>query len=73
MARIPASAIPFTSMITQTFDASSPAIQVDGLHKAFGETHAVQGVSFNVRQGEIFSLLGPNGAGKTTTLSGIYI
>jgi len=47
----------------------SPAIQVNNLHKKFGNLHAVQGVSFEVRQGEIFSLLGPNGAGKTTTIS----
>ena len=46
-----------------------PAIEVLDLHKSFGETHAVQGVSFDVQQGEIFSLLGPNGAGKTTTIS----
>ncbi len=46
-----------------------PAIEVLGLHKSFGENRAVQGVSFNVDQGEIFSLLGPNGAGKTTTIS----
>lgn len=45
------------------------AIQVQELYKAFGETKAVQGVSFDVYQGEIFSLLGPNGAGKTTTIS----
>ena len=46
-----------------------PAIEVLNLHKSFGETPAVQGVSFEVSQGEIFSLLGPNGAGKTTTIS----
>ena len=45
------------------------AIEVLNLHKAFGETKAVQGVNFQVERGEIFSLLGPNGAGKTTTIS----
>jgi len=45
------------------------AIEVLNLHKSFGETKAVQGVDFNVEQGEIYSLLGPNGAGKTTTIS----
>ena len=45
------------------------AIEVLNLHKSFGETKAVQGVNFEVEQGEIFSLLGPNGAGKTTTIS----
>jgi ABC-2 type transport system ATP-binding protein len=45
------------------------AIEVQNLHKHFGEIRAVDGVSFGVEQGEIFSLLGPNGAGKTTTIS----
>jgi ABC-2 type transport system ATP-binding protein len=45
------------------------AIEVLDLHRSFGENKAVQGVSFDVQQGEIFSLLGPNGAGKTTTIS----
>jgi ABC-2 type transport system ATP-binding protein len=45
------------------------AIEVQALQKAFGDVKAVQGVSFSVQQGEIFSLLGPNGAGKTTTIS----
>jgi ABC-2 type transport system ATP-binding protein len=49
--------------------ANQAAIAVTNLHKAFGDVKAVQGVSFEVRPGEIFSLLGPNGAGKTTTIS----
>lgn len=48
---------------------TGPAIQVQGLSKAFGEIKAVKSISFSVRQGEIFSLLGPNGAGKSTTIS----
>ncbi len=48
---------------------NSPAIEVLDLHRSFGDTKAVQGVSFDVQQGEIYSLLGPNGAGKTTTIS----
>src|SRR5512138_2562830 len=46
-----------------------PAICVQNLQKSFGENQAVQGLSFEVTEGEIFSLLGPNGAGKTTTIS----
>jgi ABC-2 type transport system ATP-binding protein len=45
------------------------AIKVQDLHKNYGDVRAVQGVSFDVQAGEIFSLLGPNGAGKTTTIS----
>ncbi len=45
------------------------AIKVEGLHKDFGETYAVQGVDFAAQQGEVLSLLGPNGAGKSTTIS----
>ncbi len=43
-------------------------ISVKGLVKKYGDFTAVKGISFDVKQGEIFGLLGPNGAGKTTTL-----
>ena len=49
--------------------SNSAAIETLNLHKSFGATRAVQGVSFEVERGEIFSLLGPNGAGKTTIIS----
>ncbi len=44
------------------------AIEVTSLKKAYGSLKAVDGISFAIREGEVFSLLGPNGAGKTTTI-----
>ena len=45
-----------------------PVIQVSGVRKTYGQTVAVDEVSFEVNDGEIFGLIGPNGAGKTTTM-----
>ncbi|HVB06284.1 MAG TPA: ABC transporter permease [Acidimicrobiales bacterium] len=47
---------------------AAPAISVQGLTKHDGDLVAVQDVSFEVPQGQVFALLGPNGAGKTTTV-----
>ena len=44
-------------------------IQVNSLRRVFGKLTAVDGVSFDVRRGEVFGFLGPNGAGKTTTIN----
>lgn len=49
-------------------NANHFAVSVQQLVKRFGSFTAVNGVSFNVRQGTIFGFLGPNGAGKTTTI-----
>ena len=47
---------------------SRPVIQVSGIRKTYGRTVAIDEVSFEVNDGEIFGLIGPNGAGKTTTM-----
>ena len=45
-----------------------PLIEVRGLHRYFGATRAVNGMSFEVYSGEVFGYIGPNGAGKTTSM-----
>jgi branched-chain amino acid transport system ATP-binding protein len=52
-----------------------PLLEVDGIELRFGGTRAIDGVSFDVRPGELFAIIGPNGAGKTSIfncISGVY-
>jgi branched-chain amino acid transport system ATP-binding protein len=51
--------------------ASTPLIQVDGVHTFYGKSHILHGVSLTVRPGEVVGLLGRNGVGKSTTLKTI--
>lgn len=47
---------------------NASAIRIENLHKSYGTTRAVDGVSLTVHAGEVMALLGPNGAGKSTTI-----
>ena len=57
-----------TAAGTAGTNTGGPAIEAEDLVKHFGETVAVDGVSFSVPRGSVLGLLGPNGAGKTTTV-----
>jgi ABC-2 type transport system ATP-binding protein len=50
-------------------NTQSNAISIRGVHKYFGNLHALKGVDLNIEQGEFFALLGPNGAGKSTLIN----
>jgi ABC-2 type transport system ATP-binding protein len=43
-------------------------VEVESLHKVYGQLVAVDDISFEIQEGEIFGMVGPNGAGKTTTI-----
>jgi len=53
--------------------AGTTAIECDGLVVRYGETTAVNGLSFDARSGEVLALLGPNGAGKTSTVETLEV
>ena len=57
-----------TSPTIRPTPGTRPVVEVRGLEKRYGSTTVVRGISFSVRQGELFGLLGSNGAGKTTTV-----
>ncbi len=46
-----------------------PAIQINNIHKQFGDLHALNGIDLQIQPGEFFGLLGPNGAGKSTLIN----
>ncbi|GAA2147199.1 ATP-binding cassette domain-containing protein [Kitasatospora kazusensis] len=49
-------------------EAEAVLVSASGLHKSYGDHHAVRGIDIRIRRGEAFGLLGPNGAGKTSTM-----
>jgi ABC-2 type transport system ATP-binding protein len=54
---------------SQEAETGQPAIEARGLHKSFGDKHAVAGIDLEIAAGSLAGLVGPNGAGKTTSLS----
>ncbi len=60
-----------TISVTGIAPAGAPFLSVKDIHAYYGESYIVQGVSFDIREGEILALLGRNGAGKTSTMRAI--
>ena len=64
-----AASVPSSTLEKPVYDSAAPsAIEVEHIVKKYGDFTAVDDVSFNVKEGEIFGLLGPNGAGKSTLI-----
>ena len=59
------------AVVAETLRAeqSQDSLRALHLHKAFGDNHAVNDITFSIPQGQLFALLGPNGAGKSSTIS----
>lgn len=53
---------------TRTADRSVPAIQVQDLHKSYGDNEVLKGIDFHVDQGQVVCVIGPSGSGKSTLL-----
>jgi branched-chain amino acid transport system ATP-binding protein len=58
-----------TPTVAARQSAGRPVLQVEGLRRTFDAVTAVDGIAFDVRQGETLSIIGPNGSGKTTTIN----
>jgi ABC-2 type transport system ATP-binding protein len=56
-------------MNSPSLRAGPPALEIRSVRKSYGAVRALNGLSFDIRQGEFFGLLGPNGAGKSTLIS----
>jgi ABC-2 type transport system ATP-binding protein len=67
-ARSPILRYPAHPLTELTMTTSRPMIEARGLHKSFGDTHALRGLDLSVAEGTILGVLGPNGAGKTTAV-----
>ena len=70
MTNNPAKNLPVDEQIAEAANEESrqPFFSCDDIHAYYGESYIVQGVSFEIREGEVLALLGRNGAGKTSTL-----